>query len=228
MSPWQCFRLSIYSIWKSVARKREEKQELWEEWEIPIWSEEREGCRKKKGEIDVSRNAKPTRDHKRAGHGHASPIIFLICENFRVGSTSQLFFPDMREFSSFIIITKNTAILPVSLMHQTRTQCSALAKRTGWVVHVDGTEAGGLYGNTGKVKWQSWESPWSGPAPWQAGPKSPRVLLGFSTQPVLSWTLALETTAGPGSVISGGSLAPPPKTLFKNILTVNVSCKGDE
>lgn len=77
-SPWQHFRLSIYSIWKSVARKREEKQELWKEWEIPVWGKEREGCGKKKGETDASRNGKLGWDHKRAGHGHASPVISLI------------------------------------------------------------------------------------------------------------------------------------------------------
>lgn len=77
-SPWQHFRLSIYSIWKSVARKREEKEELWKEWEIPVWGKEREGCGKKKGETDASRNGKPGWDHKRAGHGHTSPVISLI------------------------------------------------------------------------------------------------------------------------------------------------------
>lgn len=44
----------------------------------------------------------------------------LLSENSKSGSTSQLVFLDMKEFSSFAIITKNTAILPISLVHHTR------------------------------------------------------------------------------------------------------------
>lgn len=152
-----------------------------------------------------------------------------------MGSISQLFFPDIREFCCFVIITKNTAILPISLMHHTRFSKS--------LDTVQFTCQKDRLGSQCRWEW-SWESVWdtrqgtrqsrgaelgmTSVSSNTAGSWASELKLGLSTGPVLSCTRVLETTASLGSMISGENLAAPPKTVFRNIPMVYVSCKGDE